>query len=198
MERLKSMKECLMGVVQGQMSNLQCVDTKELGEAIDMIKDLEEAMYYCSITKAMEEKEKEYHHYYTERIKEPYYLDRDRDMDRRYGRMYYNEGNNNASNGSSNSSSNGSNGGRSYYEEREVYPSIEMRDHREGRSPISRRMYMESKEMHKDKLSNLKDLEHYMKELSEDVTEMIEGASTEEKQLLQKKLTMLAQKITND
>ena len=27
------------------------VDTKELGEAIDMIKDLEEAIYYCTVTK---------------------------------------------------------------------------------------------------------------------------------------------------
>jgi hypothetical protein len=29
------------------------VDTKELGEAIDMIKDLEEAIYYCTVTEAM-------------------------------------------------------------------------------------------------------------------------------------------------
>ena len=29
------------------------------------------------------------------------------------------------------------------------YP-IEMRDYREGRSPIARKMYMESKEMHQD------------------------------------------------
>jgi hypothetical protein len=34
-----------------------------------------------------------------------------------------------------------------------------------------------------------------MMELSEDITEMIENSSVEEKQLLQKKLTMLAQKI---
>jgi hypothetical protein len=34
-----------------------------------MIKDLEEAMYYCTVTKAMEGKEKEgkeHHYYYTE------------------------------------------------------------------------------------------------------------------------------------
>jgi len=37
------------------MGNLHQVDTHELGEVIDMIKDLEEALYYCSITKAMEE-----------------------------------------------------------------------------------------------------------------------------------------------
>ena len=46
-----------MGCIESQMTNLDEVDTKELGEAIDMIKDLEEAMYYCTITKAMEQKE---------------------------------------------------------------------------------------------------------------------------------------------
>ena len=46
-----------MGCIEGQMTHLDEVDTKELGEAIDMIKDLEEAMYYCTITKAMEQKE---------------------------------------------------------------------------------------------------------------------------------------------
>ena len=53
------------------MTNLESVDTKELGEAIDMIKDLSEAIYYCIITEAMEGKDKEGHdkeyHYYTER-----------------------------------------------------------------------------------------------------------------------------------
>jgi len=39
-EELKSMKTQLMSCVQGQIGNLKNVDTKELGEAIDMIKDL--------------------------------------------------------------------------------------------------------------------------------------------------------------
>jgi type IV secretory pathway VirB4 component len=47
------MKTTLMSCVQSQMSNLKDVDAKELGEAIDMLKDLEEAMYYCTITEAM-------------------------------------------------------------------------------------------------------------------------------------------------
>ena len=55
MERLKSIKDILMGCIESQMTNLDEVDTKELGESIVMIKDLEEAMYYCSIVKAMEE-----------------------------------------------------------------------------------------------------------------------------------------------
>lgn len=80
MEQLKHMEEVLMGCVQAQLSHLDTVDTEELGQAIDMIKDLEQAKYYCSIVKAMEEAEED----------EPKELShRHRDMDRVYGRMYY-------------------------------------------------------------------------------------------------------------
>ena len=59
MEQLKSMKQCLIACAQAQMNNLQNVDAKELGEVVDMIKDIEETMYYCTIIEAMEEKDKE-------------------------------------------------------------------------------------------------------------------------------------------
>ena len=131
MEQLKHMKETLVNCVQSQMSHLDTVDTEELGDVIDMIKDLAEAIYYCSITKAMEGKEKEggnqYHHYYTEY----------RDMDRPEGRMYYPEGGNESNMSSGNNT-------RSYMEWN--YPME--RDRREGRSPMSRKTYMEAKEMH--------------------------------------------------
>ena len=200
MKRLENMKECLTNCVMSQMGDLKNVDAKELGEAVDMIKDLSEAIYYCTITEAMSGEGKHHEpqretHYYTERVKEPYMM---RDYDRPYGRMYYPNGsgssNGSSNGGMSNGSSSNDNGSRSYYEERE-YPMPDMRDPREGRSYMSRRMYMESKEMGRDKLSNIQDLEHYMSELSEDITEMIENSSMEEKQLLQKKLNMLAQKI---
>lgn len=204
MKRLENMKETLMNCVMAQMADLKNTDTKELGEAVDMIKDLAEAIYYCTITEAMagdKEKSQRETHYYTERIKEPYWMDKDpyykRDSDRHYGRMYYdgNGGGGNGTSSSNGSSSSGNDGGsRSYYQERE-YPMTDIRDPREGRSYMSRRMYMESKEMGKDKLGSIQDLDHYMKELSEDITEMIENASPEEKQLLQKKLNMLAQKV---
>ena len=207
MKQLEYMKENLMSCVMGQMGDLQNVDAKELGEAIDLIKDLSEAIYYCTITEAMngEGKHKEPQremHYYTEHIKEPYMM---RDYDRPYGRMYYpNGGSSSSSSSGSGSSSMGngsssrgySDGSRSYYEERE-YPMMDIRDPREGRSYMSRKTYMESKEMGRDKLGSIQDLEHYMSELSEDITEMIQNSSPEEKQLLQKKLNMLAQKITN-
>ena len=45
MERLKQMKDSLVSIVQSQMGgHLDQVNTEELGEAIDMIKDLEEAI----------------------------------------------------------------------------------------------------------------------------------------------------------
>ena len=47
------MKETLMCAVEMQLCELGEVDTKEHGEAIDMIKDLEEAIYYCTVTEAM-------------------------------------------------------------------------------------------------------------------------------------------------
>ena len=62
-------------------------------------------------------------------------------------------------------------------------------------SPQQRRMYMESKEMREDKASQMKELEHYMQELSSDIVDMIQEASTEEKQFLEKKLLTLASKI---
>ena len=56
-------------------------------------------------------------------------------------------------------------------------------------------MYMESKELHKDKTTKLKELEQYMKELSEDIVEMISDATPEERQLLEKKVAALSTKI---
>ena len=51
--RLKWMEEALVDVIEMQFCNLDDVCTKELGEAVDIIKDLEEAMYYHTITEAM-------------------------------------------------------------------------------------------------------------------------------------------------
>lgn len=151
-----------MGCIESQMTNLDEVDTKELGEAIDMIKDLEEAMYYCTITKAMEQKEQE--------------------------QYYYPEGNRNEK-----GSSHSSNGNTSYYTEREM--PMDLYDYRQGRSPKSRRSYIESKETHQDKTHQMKELEKYVQELAQDMVEMIEGSSPEEKQYLSKKVSALATKI---
>lgn len=149
-EELKRMKNCLITQAQSQMNNLSMVNTQEMGEVIDMIKDLEESIYYCTIVEAMAG-DNNYNYY--------------RDVDQNQGRMYY-SGN-------------------------------DLRDTKEGRSPMIRRTYMESKEMHKDKNSQMQELEKYTRELSADVIDMIRGSSMEEKQILQRKLNEIASQIMN-
>lgn len=181
LEQLKAIKYELIGAIQGQMSHLDSVDAKELGEVIDMVKDIEEAIYYCTITKAMDEKEKsggeQYHHHYTT---QNYYT---RDMDRENGRMYYDMP---VDYNRMYSEQNGGNDGSSRNYSELEYPM--MRDSREGRSPMSRKTYMESKEMHQPKTTQMKELEKYLQELSSDIVEMIEDASPEEKSFMEKKI----------
>ena len=71
-----------------------------------------------------------------------------------------------------------------------------MRDSREGRSPKSRRMYMESKQTHQDKIAQMRELEKYVQELTQDIVEMVEDASPEEKQYLSKRVTALGNKLS--
>lgn len=196
MEQLKGMKEQLISLMQGELSHVDKADAKELGEVMDMIKDIAETEYYCAITEAMEkskdEKEERTYYYTIPDYRYPSYRDDD---------VYYYGGNSRGSNGSwSNGDMVGNNPsmvarggmGRRMYTDDSMNM---MRDAREGRSPISRKMYMESKEMHQGTPAQMKELEKYMQELTRDITEMIEDASPEEKQLLQQKISMLAQKI---
>lgn len=82
------------------------------------------------------------------------------------------------------------NRGRMYYADQ----------HSESRYDRAKRMYTESKELHKgntpaDKDQKMKDLEGYFKEISDDITGMIVDASPEEKAMLRTKLTTLAGKV---
>ena len=52
-ERLHNIKEKILTQIELQVDNLYDVDAQELGEAIDMLKDIEEAIYYSTVTKAM-------------------------------------------------------------------------------------------------------------------------------------------------
>lgn len=211
-EALKMMKEQLMSCVQGQLGDISKVDAHELGEAVDMIKDLAEAIYYCTITEAMEKGDEAKRaqgetniNYYTIPYNKMYPDYRDMDPTGRYmyyggGNMYYggngsgSTGGNGGNSGNGGSTSNGGNGrgGVNYYTE---MPGVMGRDPREGRSPMRRRMYMEGKEMHNDPNSQLRELEAYLQELSSDITEMIKDASPEERATLHQKMTTLASKI---
>lgn len=173
-KRLMAMKEQLATCVEYQLSHIDEVDCEELGEAIDMLKDLEEALYFCTITEAMNKQG-------------------GNDSWSYYGGNYpmmYNDGKNGWSNSNSSTPSYPTGNGSRYYSE----PMIRERDEREGRSPKNRRMYMEAKNS-KDKATQLRELEKYIQELSNDIIDMIQDASTEEKQYLEKKIATLASKI---
>jgi ribosomal protein S18 len=184
MDRLYKLKDDILSCVENQVkSNLRDVDTKELGEAVDIIKDLSEAIYYCTITDAM--------HSSDDYEKKPYR--RDMSKVEHYGPedmssvMHYSGSGMGRDRGDS----------PSYYPNAwEVYP-IESgwKTTNESESAKHRRYYMEGKVAHHDKSKQMHELESYITELGKDLTEMIEDASAEEKQMLQQKIQMLATKI---
>lgn len=56
MEHLKEMKSMLTDRAMWQLeNNFDKTCTKQMGQIIDMIKDLSEAIYYCTIVKSMQE-----------------------------------------------------------------------------------------------------------------------------------------------
>lgn len=197
MEQLKTIKESLVACVQGQLGDLKKVNAKEMGEVIDMIKDLEEAMYYCAITEAMEKTAEEKQNnpmsvnYYMEGGDRSYYDGQSRNAN----------GNFSSSGRSSQSNSSSMSDGRYYVPYMEYAPYM-MRDsrwrdeHFGDRSGMSRRMYMEGKQYHGDEQQSMKELEHYIKDLGEDLTDMIKESSNEEKQVLSTKLQQLAAKVS--
>ena len=169
MERLKAMKERLINCVESQMNDLSSANSEELGEAVDMIKDLEETIYYCTVVKAMEDRDKEKEVMYYPMMSGRYYSGNYYPT-----RMYYDN---------------------SYDRGMRDYEMVYPKDYREGRSGASRRMYMESKELHEGKEKQMMELEKYMKELTTDIMEMINDATPEEKETLSHKLNTLADKI---
>ena len=199
---------------------IESVNTDEMGKVTDMLKDLAEAMYYRTLTNIMEEYDIEdvqgmldrrfyddYRYKTTGRYapkgrgsyvgrrgyEEPPYMhmmnredlqdwnsmserERMRDLDRASrGRMYYTETEPMRKDGG-------------------------MRDSREGKAGMMRKGYMETKEMHKgttpqDKEANMHSLESYLKELSEDLTELLPYMIPEERQMAKTRITTLAAKM---
>lgn len=112
-------------------------------------------------------------------------MERMRDMDRPHGRMYYTDMSDRM--GMIDQPRSGS--------------SME-RDMREGRSGISRKHYMETKEQHRantqqDKDVNMQTLEQYLTALSADITELITdmNMTPEERSLIKNKMSVLMTKI---
>lgn len=214
---IEKLSECAKSEFDKGIEN---VNTDEMGKVTDMLKDLAEAMYYRTLTNIMEESDAEeilgmldrrfyddYRYKTTGRYapkgkgsyvgrrgyEEPPYMhmmnredlqdwdsmserERMRDLDRASrGRMYYTETESMHKDGS-------------------------MRDSREGKAGMMRKGYMETKEMHKgttpqDKEANMHSLETYLKELSEDLTELLPYMIPEERQMAKTRITTLAAKM---
>lgn len=195
MERLKRIKEQLIGCVEYELGKgIQCVNTEELGEAIDMIKDIEEALYYCAKTEMLEEADEDYgemkkhgmvysipHEAGAARMMTPNHPSApvNPNMPSAVGLPYAVGG---ARMGT---------GWGGYDPEQNV----ETWDGLEGHSGKCRKAYLESKHSHMDQVDHKKKLETYAKELGRDILEMIEESTPEEKQIMQQKLSVLANKL---
>lgn len=216
-DMIEKLSECAKSEFEKGIEN---VNTDEMGKVTDMLKVLAEAMYYRTLTNIMEESDVEdalgmldrrfyddYRYKTTGRYapkgkgsyvgrrgyEEPPYMhmmnredlqdwdsmserERMRDLDRASrGRMYYTETEPMRKDGG-------------------------MRDSREGKAGMMRKGYMETKEMHKgttpqDKEANMHSLESYLKELSEDLTELLPYMIPEERQMAKTRITTLAAKM---
>lgn len=208
-ERIHKMQECLTEKAVSEFEKgIENVDTSEMGEVVDMIKDLAEAEYHSIISKAMKKADEEGEEYDKELL---------RSLKAEYGeesgRRYYDHYR--YANGRFAPKGKGTY--RRGYEEPpyyHMYPEAEhMRDMDRDygkmyyTEPMSesgydraKRNYTETKEMHKantpeDKEHKMKSLDSYTKELASDITGMVADMSAEEKNLLRAKLSTLVSKI---
>lgn len=211
-ERIHKMVECLTEKTLSELDKgVENVNTEEMGEAVDMIKDLCEAEYKAVIVKSMkkaDEEEEEYNKELLRALKDEY--------GEEGGRRYYDEYRYMRT-GRYAPKGKGTYVGRRGYEEPpyyHMYPERDM-DREYGRmyytEPTAthtaesgydraKRMYTETKEMHKantpeDKEHKMKSLDSYTKELASDITGMVADMSAEEKNLLRTKLSTLVSKI---
>ena len=195
MERLKSIKSTLVSLVETQLGDVEHTDAKELGEVVDMIKDLEEAMYYCAIVEAMEKSKEEGEDGrsrmgYTDHFPHGeynwdtmdwrpyfYYTQSGRGSANQYGgsnsgststRMGYSEdGMSNNQGGSGSSGQTAYYGGPTYY-------------------------YTENKPM------SINDVSKYLSELKDNLPHMMEKASPEDKKMISEKLQQINTKVNSN
>ena len=206
------MIECLTEKALGELDKgVENVNTEEMGEAVDMIKDLCEAEYKAVIVKSMkkaDEEEEEYNKELLRALKDEY--------GEEGGRRYYDEYRYKTT-GRYAPKGKGTYVGRRGYEEPpyyHMYPDRDM-DREYGRmyytEPTAthtsesgydraKRMYTETKEMHKantpeDKEHKMKALDGYIKELGGDITQLIGDMTAEERNLMRTKLSTLVSKL---
>ena len=219
-ERMHKMIECLTEKALCELEKgTENVDTCEMGQVVDMIKDLNEAEYKAVIVKAMkkaDEEKEEYDKMLLRELKEEYGEDAER---RFYDHYRYSDGRF-APKGHGTYQRGYSEPyyhmtpemyrdmdkytrDRMYFTETGIYGrGTGMHDTKMSESNYDRakRNYTETKEMHRantpqDKEAKMRDLEKYMKELSADITELMSGMSQEEINMAKSKLTTLVSKM---
>ena len=206
-ERMHKMIECLTEKALCELEKgTENVDTCEMGQVVDMIKDLNEAEYKAVIVKAMkkaDEEKEEYDKMLLRELKEEYGEDTGR---RDYDHYRY-------ASGRFAPKGHGTYRGYSepyYHMTPEMYRDMDRDTHsrmyytetgmNESGYDRAKRTYTETKEMHRgntpeDKKAKMQELERYAKSLTEDVVEMVSDMSDEEKNLLRTKMQILMQKI---
>lgn len=217
-ERIHKMQECLTEKAVNEFEKgIENVDTSEMGEVVDMIKDLAEAEYRSIISKAMkkaDEEEEEYNKELLRSLKAEYGEENGR---RFYDHYRYANGR---------FAPKGKGTYRRGYEEPpyyHMYPEAEhmrdmdrdygkmyyseptatasgMRHMSESGYDRAKRNYTETKEMHKantpdDKEHKMKALDGYIKELGGDITQLIGDMTAEERNLMRTKLSTLVSKL---
>jgi hypothetical protein len=210
-KRMHCMIEKLAECAEKQFDNgIESVDTAEMGQVTDMLKDLAEAMYYRTLTKAMDDSDPEEIMEMFERYGDGgrRYYDHYRYADGRFapkGRGTYRRGYDEPPyyhmtpemyRSMENYRDMDRRDGRMYYSE----PSMNSGVHTESRYDMAKRNYTESKELHRgntpeDKEQKMKELEKYLREIGSDIAELISDASTEEKNLLKNRMQVIMQKI---
>ena len=210
-KRMHCMIEKLAECAEKQFDNgIESVDTAEMGQVTDMLKDLAEAMYYRTLTKAMDDSDPEEIMEMFERYGDGgrRYYDHYRYADGRFapkGRGTYRRGYDEPPyyhmtpemyRSMENYRDMDRQEGRMYYTE----PSMNSGVHTESRYDMAKRNYTEIKELHRgntpeDKEQKMKELEKYLREIGSDIAELISDASTEEKTLLKNRMQVIMQKI---
>lgn len=214
-KRIHEMLECITEKALNEMGKgVESINTEEFSMVTDMIKDLCEAEYKAVIVKSMkraDEEEEEYNKELLRALKDEY--------GEEGGRRYYDEYR--YANGRFAPKGRGIRRGYTeppYYHMPVNYNDMEyMRDMDKSRGkmyysePIAphvsesnydraKRHYTETKEMHKgasteDKEHKMKALDMYIRELSGDISELLNDMTPDERNLLRTKMSNLASKL---
>lgn len=215
-ERMHKMQECLTEKAVNELEKgIENVDTSEMGQVVDMIKDLAEAEYHSIISKAMkkaDEEEEEYDKELLRSLKAEY--------GEESGRRYYDQYR--YANGRFAPKGRGTRRGYEeppYYHMPVNYNDMEyMRDMDKSRGkmyysePIAphvsesnydraKRHYTETKEMHsgitpEDKEQRMKALDKYIKTVTNEIIKIVsDNATAEEKNLIKSNINNLVSRF---